>query len=289
MVNIKQYVIGLDVGGTKIRGGLWNGEKIIADYELATPQDNLDHFLVMAKAVVDPLLEKADSDKVKVAGIGIGIPGEIEEKTGKLYGAPNLPILNGKPVIGLLNNLFNLPVRVDNDAKTFIRGEVLAGAAKQRVSAYGITLGTGIGAAWWANNDVYKGSFGGANEAGHSVINISAAMDFETSFHQLTQNNPGKLSQEAILGDQLAQKAFAEFGRNLGALMANIVNLIEPEVFVLGGSVMDSADLFLAEAKKTMKQYILLPFAASKVKVLKSKLGPNAGVIGAALLITRNA
>ena len=281
----KQYSIGIDIGGTKIRGGLWNGEKIIADYELGTPDDNLNHFLIMFKAVVDPLFEKAGQDNVKVKGIGIGTPGEIEEKTGKLYGCPNLPTLAGKPVGDLIKEMYDYPIVIDNDAKAFIRGEVLAGAAMGYKNVYGLTLGTGIGAAWWINNGTYRGAFGGANEAGHSIVNLSAGMDFEATFQHLLKNNPAKLSQEAILGDQLAQKAFEEFGKNLGALMANIVNLIEPEAFVLGGSVMGSHDLFLSEAKKAMKQYVLLPFAASKVKVLKSKLGKDAGVIGAALLV----
>jgi glucokinase len=282
----KQYSIGIDIGGTKIRGVLWNGEKVVADYELATPTDNLDHFLIMIKAVVDPLLEKGKTDKVKVGGIGIGIPGAVEKKTGKLYGCPNLPLLLGKPIGELIKNIYNLPVIIDNDANVFIRSEATAGIAREYKNVYGITLGTGIGGAWWANQQIYTGAFGGGNEPGHMVTNFSSRMDFEKLFQHLTKNNPAKLSQDAVIGDSLAQKSFAEFGQNLGVLMSNIVNLLDPEAFVLGGSVMSSADLFLSEAKKTMKEYILLPYSAKNVKVLKSKLGKDAGAIGAAMLVT---
>ncbi len=281
----KQYSIGIDIGGTKIRGVLWNGEKVVADYELATPTDNLDHFLIMIKAVVDPLLEKGKSDKVKVAGIGIGMPGVIEKKTGKLYGCPNLPLLSGKPIGELIKKIYNLPVVIDNDANVFIRSEATAGAAREYDNVYGLTIGTGIGGAWWINKQIYAGALGGGNEPGNMVINFSFRLNFEQSFQQLTKNNPAKLSQDAIIGDALAEKSFAEFGQNLGCLMANIVNLLDPQAFVLGGSVMRSADLFLAEAKKTMKEYILLPYSAQNVKVLKSKLGKDAGAIGAAMLI----
>lgn len=281
----KKYSIGIDIGGTKMYAILFNGEKIIADSKLATSKDSLENFLVMLKALIEPLLDRARIDRVKIAGIGIGIPGEVDKKTGKLYGSPNIPILNGEPIEKLIENSLKMPIVVDNDANVFILGEIMVGAAKKYKNVYGLTLGTGIGGAWWINNNVYHGAFGGGNEAGHMITDLSSGLDFEKSYHHLTQNNPAKLSQEAIFGDPLAIKAFEEFGQHLGAAFANIINLLDPEAIILGGSVMDSADLFLSSAKKTMQQFVLLPFSANNVKILKSKLKEDAGAIGAALLV----
>jgi glucokinase len=283
-VNIS-YKIGVDIGGTKMRAVLWNGEKAILEDELATPGDSLDHFLVMLKALVEPMIVRAKTDKVKVAGIGVGMPGEVEKDTGKLYGVPNLPMLNGQPIVKKFEAMLGLPVKVDNDAKTFARSEVLAGAAKGLDNVFCLTIGTGVGGAWWVNNGVYSGANGIAGEICHSYIDVSTGLDFERSYQRLTQNNPGKLSQEAIRGDVLAEKAYEEFGRNLGVLLSNISVLIDPQAFVLGGSVMKSADLFLSAARKSLKEHMMFPVVIRKTKILKSKLGANAGAIGAALLV----
>ena len=281
-----QYTIGLDIGGTNMRAVLYDGAKAVTDDSLGTPQDNLNHFLIMIKALVDPMLEKAGESKAKVSGVGIGIPGEIEKKTGKLFGAPNLPIIENVPMIAdKISAMIGLPVFLDNDANVFLRGEVAAGAAKEFKSVYALTIGTGIGGAWWVNGGIFASAYGGANEPGHMMIDSASGLDFERSFQKLTQNNPGQLAEETYRGDLLGEKAFEEFGRSLGFVMANIVNIIDPEAFVLGGSVIKSSNLFLPMAKKVMKEHIIFDPSARQVKVMKSKLGPLAGAIGAALLV----
>jgi len=286
MPNDKIYSIGIDIGGTKIRGVLWDGEKVIDDYELATPLDSLDHFLVMVKAVVDPLLERAKTNKVPVKGIGIGMPGKEDKKTGKIYRVSNLPLLQGQMCGQLIRGIINLPIVLDNDACTFTRAEVLAGAAKGYSNVFGLTLGTGIGGSWWVNGEIYRGAHNSAGEPGYTIIDLSSGLDFEKSYQKLTKNNTVLMATEAYRGDPLAEKVFAEFGLYLGVCMANIINLIDPEAFVIGGSVIKSGDLFLSAVKKSIKQYSASPVAANKVKILKSKLGKNAGAIGAAMLVT---
>jgi glucokinase len=288
MSNKKEYAIGIDLGGTKMAAALFDGEKVIGDFDLATPKESLDHFLVMIKALVDPLLNLAKAEKVRVSGIGIGIPGEADAKTGKFFGLPNLPFLEGKPVGEMIKKMFDMPVFIDNDAKVFVRGEAVKGAGKAYKSIYGLTIGTGIGGSWWNNGEIHRGIFGGAGEPGHMVTDFSSNMDFEKCYQKILKNDPARLSQDAVLGDVLAQKLYEEFGRHLGVLLSNIINLLDPEVFILGGSVIGSADLFLSMAKKTMKEFVAFTPSASKVKVLKGKLGHTAGIIGAALLVPQN-
>ncbi len=278
----KFYTIGIDVGGTKLAGVLFDGQKIIADYVLATPKDGLDHFLVMLNALVEPLLEKAKKDKIKVSGLGLGVPGPLD-KDGRLLDLPNLAILNGTRLAEIVEKRLGISAAIDNDANCFVRAEAKLGAGKKYPNFFGLTIGTGIGGGWWHKDEIYEGEHRGAGEPGHIIINCDTGIDLETAYQKLVQGNAAKLAEEAYRGDVLAQKAFEEFGQYLGIVLADIVNLIDPQAIIIGGGVAQVSDLFLPQAKKIMRQYIISA-EARKIKLLKSKLGPQAGAIGAALL-----
>jgi glucokinase len=264
---------------------LFDGEKVVADYVLGTPKDNFEHFLIMLKAVVDPLLEKADELKVRVEGIGIGIAGVMDAAGKKMLMSPNIPIINNVNLTEKIGNFLGMPIAIDNDAKCFVRAEALAGAGKNYKNIYGLIIGTGIGGGWWINNDVYPGAHRGASEVDAIIIDIASGLNFEEGYHKIMQSNPGKMSQEAIIGDPLAGQVYTEFARQLGIVLSNIANIIDPEIFILGGGTTLSSDLFLSAATKEMKRHINSSEAAKKIKVIKSKLGANAGAIGAAMLI----
>lgn len=280
----KELLIGIDVGGTKMAGILFDGKNVVADYVLATPQDNLDHFLIMLQALIEPLLDKARELKAKVAGVGLGVAGVINYEENKMLKAPNIPIIDGAKLADLLSARIGLPVVMDNDCNCFIRAEALAGAAQKYKNAYGIIIGTGIGGAWWFNGEVYKGAHGGAGEPCAMVIDFANEYELEKTYHRLMQNNPEQMAEEAYRGDVLAQKAFEEFGKYLGLAFGNIVNIIDPEAVVIGGGAVQAGDLFLPNVKKYMPLHIESS-EACKIKIFKSKLGANAGAIGAALLI----
>lgn len=281
----KQYTIGIDIGGTKMAAVLFDGEKVIADYVLATPKDTLEHFLVMLKALAEPLEEKARNDKIRVKGIGIGVAGVLDFSAEKMLRSPNISILDNVNIKEKIENFIGMSVAIDNDAQCFVRAEAMLGAGREYNSVYGVIIGTGIGGGWWINGKVHSGSHGGASEVDAIIIDLSSGLNIEESYQKLMQNNPNKVSQEAILGDPLADRIFSDFGRQIGVVLSNIANTIDPEIFVLGGGVMKSSDLFLSTAKKEMKRHINSTEAAKKIKVVKSKLGKNAGAIGAALLV----
>ena len=238
----------------------------------------------MLKAVIDPLLEKTAEMKIKINGVGIGVAGVMDE-TGKMLCAPNIPILENINLFEKIGNFLEMPVKLDNDSKCFVRAEALVGAGKNYKNIYGLIIGTGIGGGWWHNGEVYQGAHRGASEVDAMIIDIASGLNFEEGYHKIMQNNPGKMSQEAIIGDPLAEQVYSEFARRLGIVLSNIANVIDPEIFVLGGGAIDSGDLFLSAAKKEMKLHINSSEAAKKIKVVKSKLGANAGAIGAACLI----
>ncbi|HTX87166.1 MAG TPA: ROK family protein [Candidatus Nanoarchaeia archaeon] len=278
----KSYTIGIDIGGTNIKSVLFNGEKVAMDYSLGTPKDSLEHLIIMILALIEPLAKKAAEDKMKISGVGLGVPGIVDPYGAKIIDAPNLPLLNGIKLAEILAQRINLPVKMDNDTECFLRAEAVLGAAAKYKNIYGITVGTGIGGAWWTNGSIYYGAHG-FSEPGRMIVDFKEQATLETAYHKLTQNNPLNLAMENYRGDELARRSFDEVGRFLGLACANIINLLDPEAIIFGGGVMASADLFLPELKKTIAEKVVK--TQGKTKILKSKLGLDAGAIGAALLI----
>jgi glucokinase len=285
--NNKLYTIGIDIGGTKMSAVLFDGEKSIADCTLATPTDNLNHFLIMVGALVDPLMEKAKSLKAKISGIGIGIPGALNKEKNKIIKCRNAPILNGVEIIKKLNEKFDLPIVADNDTRCFTRAEAILGAGKKYKNVFGLIIGTGIGGGWWLENKIYEGAHNASLKPGRIIVDFNGGIGLEDAYHKLMQDNPARMAQEAIKGDILAERTYEELGKYLGIALANIVNLIDPEVILIGGGAVESSGLFLSEAKKTMKEYIMSA-EAKNIKIVKGKLGELAGAIGAAMLVSHN-
>jgi len=280
---MKNYIIGVDIGGTNMKAVLWNGEKIIMDYSLATPKDTLDHLIIMINALVEPLIEKAISLKEKVTSIGISIAGVYDYKKEIVGNSPNIPLLNKVNLKKLIEKKLNLPVKIENDTNCFLRAEVMVGAVKKYKNVFGVIVSTGIGGGWWNNGKIYLGTNGGASEPGHTIIDFANMIDIEEAYQKLNQNNALNLATEAYRGDELAKKSYEEIGKLLGAMCANIVNIIDPEIIVIGGGTTKASDLFFPQIKKTMPKHIMNP-SSRKTKIIKGKVGDNAGAIGAALL-----
>jgi len=282
----KNYTIGVDIGGTKMSAVLFDGEKVIADYVLATPKDDLEHFMIMLKALIEPLQNKVKAGGGIVKAMGVGIAGMLNYKENKIVEAPNLPLLNGLKLPENLSARLGIEqIKIDNDAHCFLRAEMKFGEGKKYKNVFGITVGTGIGGAFWHNNEIYQGAHGGATEVGWLTVDFKEGMRLEEAYHKLMQNSPAALADEAYHGDVLAEKSYDEFGHYLGVSLANVVNMLDPELIIVGGGVIESSDLFLSRTKKIMRQYIKSP-EAKVVKIVKGKLGANAGAIGAALLVS---
>lgn len=284
----KMYTIGIDVGGTKMSAVLFDGQRVLADDVLATPQDDFNHFMVMVEALLDSMLDKAKELKVKVFGIGMGVAGVHSSDKLRVLFSPNLLIINNKPIAGLVREKYDIPCVMENDVSSFLRAEMLLGAGKKYSNVFGLTIGTGIGGAWWFDGRTYESPHGVCCEPGDLVINMETEQTLEKAYQKMTQNNPAKLADEAFRGDVLAQRTFEELGKIFGIALANIVNILDPEVFVVGGGVAESAELYFPQMKKSLKKHVTSSEAARKIKVVKSKLGANAVAIGAAILAAQH-
>ena len=277
---IKEYKIGIDIGGTKMMAVLLDGERVVEEYVLATPKDSIEHFIIMVSALVEPLFEIAKKDKIQIRGLGLGIAGVVDHKTRKVLISPSIRVIENTDFVNRIEKKIGSPILIDNDANCFLRAEVGIGIAKKYNNAYGLIVGTGIGGAWWYKNEIYLG----AGEIGHNVVDFESKITLEKAYQGLTQRNPLNMSNEAYRGDILAIKSFEEFGVILGLSLANLVNILNPEIIVVGGGGAGASDLFFPEARRIMKEYIHSD-DAKKTKLVVSKLGSQAGAIGAAMLV----
>jgi predicted NBD/HSP70 family sugar kinase len=277
------YKIGIDIGGTNIKAVLLSGHKIIEETTLSTPWDNLEHFFSILQALIDPLLERAGQDKKKVEKAGLSIAGMHDLQNNTIIRSPNITYLNGVEIISEIEKRMDLSVKFDNDANCFLRAEAKLGAGAKFNNLFGITIGTGIGGAWWLNNKIYRGGHGSAGEIGHAMIRFDPPTTLEKFYQEITGKKPLEIAEEAYRGDEQAEKIFEQIGEYLGYTCANIINSIDPEAIIIGGGVTGSSELFFPSLKRTMQANIASPLA-TKTKIIKAKLGNNAGALGAALL-----
>ncbi|MFH1822344.1 MAG: ROK family protein, partial [Patescibacteria group bacterium] len=138
--NNKKHTIGVDIGGTNMKAVLFDGQKVIADYSLATPKENLNQLLTMLKALIDPLLEKAKKEKIKIEGLGLSIAGTVDFNKQIITKSPNIPILNEVNLGKELEDKIGLPAIMDNDGNCFVWAEAKLGAGKKYSNFYGLTI-----------------------------------------------------------------------------------------------------------------------------------------------------
>jgi len=280
-----KLTIGIDLGGTKMSAVLFDGEKVLDENLLATPKNNLENIIIMMAVLIEPLIKRAAEFKRNIKGVGIGAAGVMDIERKKILNSPNLKILNNVKLAEKLEEKIKLKTKLENDAKCFIMAECKLGAGKKYKNIYGLTIGTGIGGGWFINNEIYKGSHGGAGEVGHMIMDSKDLNDLEDLFHNIMKRDPIKIAQRAYSLDRSALRIYEEFSKILGLALANIANIIDPEVFIIGGGVINSADLFLPRAEEIMKKNIQSSEISIKIKILKSKLDKNAGAIGAAMIV----
>ena len=300
-----KFIVGVDIGGTKINVVLFRGAKVMYKDKQPTETQNLqklmDQLESMISSVISPLRRK------EILGIGCGIAGALDLEKGQILKAPNLPVINGFKIREWLSKKFHREVFIDNDTRSFLRGEHLWGAGKGYKNLVGLTLGTGVGGGIIIDGKIINGANDAAGEIGHMIIKSeirppSAKLgrgrgnskletnDFEELAGARALKNFGfsdslKAYNLARKGDKNAREAFEKVGEYLGISLANIVNILDPQAIIIGGGLTGAEKFILPQARKTMKKLITSPKAAEGVLILLSKLGEDAGAMGAAALL----
>lgn len=314
---MKNYAIGIDIGGTNTVMGLVNRDgAVVAQLKIKT-QDypDFDNYIAAVAAEIRQLAgDKLEED---VNGVGIGAPNG-NYYTGCIEFAPNLPWKGGNlPLAKSLSEALGVPVTVTNDANAAALGEMAYGAAKGMKHFIMLTLGTGLGSGIVVDGKMVYGADGFAGELGHVVIDwspnarqcgcgrrgcletyCSATGIARTARMLLSESNGESLMRgmhsdelssydvykAAAAGDKLALEVFERTGRTLGRAIANFVTFSAPEAVILFGGPTAAGDILMEPVHRHMEENLTV-FWKGKIKLLLSQLdGGNAAVLGASAL-----
>lgn len=278
-----QLVIGLDVGGTKIRGVLMSEDKILKKAEQKySSKPNTKIFQETLFEVLDSLYQK------EVKKIGIGVAGTVANN--QVIAAGNLKVSIGFDFKKVIKNKYQAEVFLINDVEASLLFELKN--LKNISSIFMLTLGTGVGGAYYTDNKINHGFFDSAYEAGMMILDNKNLLNVEQfcseKFFKNKKIDPLESEILARSKDKEHQKLWQEFGKNLGVLIGNLSNLLEPELFLIGGGLSHAWPLFISDTKKIAKNLILSPYAKKNLKIIKQQNIKFAGAIGAKYFVEDN-
>lgn len=317
---MKKYSIGIDLGGTKILIGLVEKEsgKVVSHIKKKTKKEKGPENIVRKMVEgVEELLEESGKSFTEISSIGIGSAGQIDRKNGIIIGAPNLDCYNLN-LKEILQDKFNIPVFVANDVEVATIGEQKFGAGKGCADFVCVFVGTGIGSAIVKNGHIIYGATGTAGELGHIIVDLNGrpcacgahgCLEAYASRSAIEARIEGALKKgrksciseyleegKAITSsmirksiekeDELVTQCVSEASEYLSGGLASVINLINPELIILGGGLIEAVDYFYKQTIKKAKSKSL-PVPAEKIRFSKTILGDYSGVIGAALLDER--
>jgi len=286
-------VIGVDLGGTKVLAGVVDRDGNVEHRrERPTPVGSQRELLTGLDEAVAELMRD------DIVAIGFGIPSRIDQRTGEIQGSVNIPLAD-LDLRDRMSDRFGLPVAIDNDANAATLAEFVAGAAKDARDMVMLTLGTGCGGGAVIDGKLYRGWA----EFGHMVVEYNGrpcqgsctglghleGYVTGTAATKLAQEEFGpavdshRLVRLADEGEPRAVEILAEMGRYLGAGIATLVNIFDPEVVVIGGGFAAAGDFVLGPAREIVIRDSLGD-AGARVQIVRAQLGTAAGLIGAGLV-----
>ncbi len=274
-------LIGVDLGGTKVNVGLVEGNRILSNKSLKIPQDTASEWDVI-NVIID--LIKEQLGKHKVEGIGIGVPSIVDREKGIIHEVQNIPSWKEVPLADILIKEFGIPVFIDNDANCFAYGEFKFGIGKAYKHLVGLTLGTGMGSGIITNRHLMGDANCGSGEFGMIPYKDGILEDYCSGkfFKNFYNSNGEELMILAREGNSMAIEAFKKFGEHLGNAVKTILYAVDPQVIIVGGSIVNSMDFFEPSLSRSIDD-----FAYKKVlenfEILYSKTS-NIALLGAASL-----
>ena len=306
----KKYVVGVDLGGTKIYTALVDLEGNIVKEKVVETLAEQGEEAVAGRIIntIDFVIEGVDKELIKA--IGIGSPGPLDAKKGIIIETANLPFKNFE-IVKVIKERYNLPTYLDNDANVATLGEFVFGAGKGTENMVYVTVSTGVGGGAIINGKLYRGNTANALEVGHMTIakdgprcgcgNVGCAESFAsgtaignrakeavaskvvTSLKKYDNVTAKEVFIEAAAGDAEAKRILDNALYHLGITVGNIMTHLDPEKVVMGGGVINGGDIVLETVKKVVAERCLSVFVEN-CSIEKAKLGGQAGVLGAAAL-----
>ena len=276
---INESVLGIDIGGTNIRGGLVNENKLssIISRRL-NAMGSVEEVLQQLFSLTDELINNS------ITAIGIGIPGLVDIDRGIVFDVVNIPSWKEVPLQKRMEERYKIPVFINNDANCFALGEFHFGKGRGCNSMVGLTVGTGLGSGLILDKKLYVGKNYGAGEFG-MVDYLDKYYEYYGSgqyFTNVYQTDGEVVFKRAEGGDQQALKMYEEMGTHLGNAIKTILYALDVELIILGGSVRSAYPYF---SKSMWRQIKTLAFqkTAENLRIEISEL-ENSGLLGAASL-----
>ncbi|MFC6713548.1 ROK family glucokinase [Branchiibius cervicis] len=310
------WSIGIDIGGTKIAGGLVDESGRIVQHErVATPATDPHNIVVAVGGLIQRLAEQSPQP---LTGAGVASAGYIDKIGSTVLFAPNLA-WRDEPLKARLAAYTDLPVLIENDANAAAFGEFRHGAGRDIDDMIMVTVGTGVGGGIVIGGRLLRGAFGLAGEIGHMRVvpggtrcgcgnrgcleaygsgtalvreareMVISGSAYAARLAELCHDDPSTLigaqvTQAAQEGDPASQELLSELGRWIGEACASLAALFDPELFVIGGGVADAGDLLLEPIHAGFAAQLTGRGYRPEAKFVKAELGNDAGVIGAAAL-----
>jgi glucokinase len=306
----KKLIFAADLGGTHLRAATVDGKGSIQfRFKQHTPQIN------DANAIVDAIVaavHEAEKQGEDISAVSLVVPGTVKVEEGAVVTAPNLPCLDGFRLGAALTEQLHLPAILENDANAAAVGEMWRGAAVGCKTIICVTLGTGVGGGIILDGKLWRGMDGAAAEIGHMCVDpfggvactcgsrgclevFASATAIVRMTREASPRYPDSVLQgkddrtaEMIFeagqqGDELALEIFRRMGVYLGIGLANLINILNPEMIVIGGGVVNGWDLFAKHMHQQVEERAF-PLLAARVKIERAKCGDDAGLLGAARL-----
>src|SRR5580658_11134366 len=314
--NPHQLVLGVDIGGTKVAVGLVNsrGQILHAGRAPMAARGSAEQGFRAVLQAMDGVMPQARAAGVRA--IGVCAPGWVESEKGILLSATNLPCWRNFPVARKIEKHYGLPTRLTNDASAAALAEAKWGAGAGHESIFYVSLGTGIGTAIVRDGGVYHGRAGGGCEGGHMTVNFSGPLcgcgkrgcievyasgtaisrrarsllgSTRNKHSPMLKMAGGKVSdvtaetvnKAARSGDKLARQVLEEASDHLTIWLGNIIDLLEPEVIIVGGGIGRVMMSFRARMRRTLETWAINP-GARRVLILNARYGAQSALAGAA-------
>lgn len=309
---MQKFVVGVDLGGTKISTALSNLNGEVISQTTVPTNANEGEIPVLNRIIesVDKVIKDGCVGYKDIEAIGIGSPGPLDAEKGIIIYTPNLPFKNFN-LVDPLKNKFGVPVFLDNDANVAAIGEYMFGAGRGAKDVVFFTVSTGVGGGAVLNGKVYRGHTSNALEIGHMTVapdgprcncgNIGCVeatssgtaiakrgqealnSKVETSLRKYDKVTSYEVFVEAAAGDPICKDIIDNALNYLGIAIANAVSIFDPEVIIVGGGVSKAGDIVFDTIRKVVNKRCFKSMAES-VKIVPAGLGTDAGVIGAVAL-----
>ncbi|MCX7918325.1 MAG: ROK family transcriptional regulator [bacterium] len=315
------YIIGIDIRATNIRGALTNlRSQIIAHQQQDMPPENSGMAVVQQVKDIIRQLINAVPDKDKLLGVGIAVAGLVDSVQGIVIFSANIPGWRNIPLKQLIESEFNIPTAIEEKARSAALGERVFGCGRDIDDLIYYHIGMGIGAGIISHGVLYFGASQSAGEIGHTVIDETgppcrcgnfgcleaiasakairehaiAALEkgVDSILNDLVNKNLESITSEKVYiaatrGDKLCRRILQEAGTHLGIGAANLVNILNPALLIIGGALTKAGEFILEPLLRTLQERSL-SVSAQAVKIRVSELGDDAALLGATTLILKN-